>query len=433
MLALANAGFGSSRSTISPPAPPSPSQHAFSAITEVIGIRNVQLVPPDSFEPSPAERLIARRLGFFLSYISRRSALPPNPHTSLDTRFRRLRSLRAQGEGARRERRTQDAWPCRIAPTPSVASKKTCGPSRSTILAHTSSHRKTFPVDQVGKRAILLIGNHSGMGLSWDNIILDFLLYDLLRTAFGDAHRAIDNKASSLRRSPLPLPQHRCSLWHQGLVAPHRMRCRNVRQSRSSRPGASHRHPLAGRRCRHRERSSQEIPVATFFQFISAHGSHVRRARRTRQYCQRRIPQSLEHQPAVGERPWPEAGISLRPDRWRCAAGPAYPQPTSRRDRAKLTYVLHPPIDFQGSTAKTYSELRAEAEAFRQACQTRLHAEVRTHHRPYNDCAARRGPRPVQDPSAASMARAVSEDCRRTTLVGGSVQIASRLPGHRAR
>ena len=53
---------------------------------------------------------------------------------------------------------------------------------------------ENFPVDQVGKRAIFLVGNHSGMGLSWDNIILDFLVYDRLRTAFGDARRAIDTK-----------------------------------------------------------------------------------------------------------------------------------------------------------------------------------------------------------------------------------------------
>jgi thioester reductase-like protein len=70
MLALAKSGFGNrlvyhltSSSCISV-------AQCWRVISDVVGMHNVVLVPPDSSEPSPAERLIARRIGFFLSYIN---------------------------------------------------------------------------------------------------------------------------------------------------------------------------------------------------------------------------------------------------------------------------------------------------------------------------------------------------------------------------
>ena len=86
MLALARANFGTQpiyhlTSTASVTV-----AECFQAITEIIGLRNVQLVPPSAFEPSPAERLIARRIGFFLSYIAvdRRFHRTLQPSWSLD-------------------------------------------------------------------------------------------------------------------------------------------------------------------------------------------------------------------------------------------------------------------------------------------------------------------------------------------------------------
>jgi 1-acyl-sn-glycerol-3-phosphate acyltransferase len=55
-----------------------------------------------------------------------------------------------------------------------------------------------FPIEQIGRRAIIVVSNHSGMGLSWDQIILDFLIYDLLRERLGDAATAIENKVVRL-------------------------------------------------------------------------------------------------------------------------------------------------------------------------------------------------------------------------------------------
>lgn len=57
---------------------------------------------------------------------------------------------------------------------------------------------ENLPLAEVGKRPIILVANHSGMGLSWDNIILDFLVYDRLLQASGDADWAIANKVVRL-------------------------------------------------------------------------------------------------------------------------------------------------------------------------------------------------------------------------------------------
>lgn len=86
MLTLAKSGFGTkliyhltSSSSVSV-------KQCFRAISEVVGIKNVVLLPADSFEPSRAEQLIARRIRFFLSYISvdRRFTRSLSPDWTLD-------------------------------------------------------------------------------------------------------------------------------------------------------------------------------------------------------------------------------------------------------------------------------------------------------------------------------------------------------------
>lgn len=71
MLALANSGFGD-RSIYHLTASSSVSvAQCWRAISDAVGMHNVALVSPDSLQPCPVERLIARRIGFFLSYIDR--------------------------------------------------------------------------------------------------------------------------------------------------------------------------------------------------------------------------------------------------------------------------------------------------------------------------------------------------------------------------
>jgi nucleoside-diphosphate-sugar epimerase len=86
MLGLANSGFGSQpiyhlTSSVSVTV-----AQCWRVLSDVFGMHNVTLVPPDSLEPSPAERLIARRLGFFLSYITvdRRFQRTLSPAWTLD-------------------------------------------------------------------------------------------------------------------------------------------------------------------------------------------------------------------------------------------------------------------------------------------------------------------------------------------------------------
>jgi 1-acyl-sn-glycerol-3-phosphate acyltransferase len=243
---------------------------------------------------------------------------------------------------------------------------------------------ENFPVDQVGKRAILLVSNHSGMGLSWDNIILDFLVYDRLRIAFGDARRAIDNKPVRFV-DPLFLSHKTVALfgikdwWRRtGCVAA---------TSANLEAAVRERHIIilspegvAGiAKGPHRKYQLQRFS-SSFLRMAHRYGALV-------------VPVSIVNAEYLN--PW---NISLP---WVNAVGrrlgfpfipiggaaiqALLPSTYLAPRPAKLTYVLQPPMDFQGGTAKTHSELRAEAEAFRQACQTRLHAEVRAHHRPYNE------------------------------------------------
>jgi len=70
MLALAKSDFGEQRIYHLTSSSCVSVAQCWQAISDAAGMHNISLVPPESFEPSPAERLIARRIGFFLSYIN---------------------------------------------------------------------------------------------------------------------------------------------------------------------------------------------------------------------------------------------------------------------------------------------------------------------------------------------------------------------------
>ena len=70
MLALANSDFGSQPIYHLTSTSGVTVAQCWQALSDILGMHNVTLVAPNSSEPTPAERLIARRLGFFLSYIS---------------------------------------------------------------------------------------------------------------------------------------------------------------------------------------------------------------------------------------------------------------------------------------------------------------------------------------------------------------------------
>jgi 1-acyl-sn-glycerol-3-phosphate acyltransferase len=242
---------------------------------------------------------------------------------------------------------------------------------------------ENFPLDQVGKRAIILVANHSGMGLSWDNIILDFLIYDQLRTAFGDAHRAIDLKPVRLV-DPLFLSHSTLALfgikewWRRtGCVAATSENFEAAVQARRiviiSPEGVAGISKGPHRRYQLQKFSSSFLRMAHNFGALVAPISIV-----NAEYLN---PWniSLPRINALGRKlgfPFIPVGSSTLQ-----ALVPAtYLNPLP----AKLTYVIHHPIAFEGGVDKTYSELRAEAEAFRLAHQMRLKSEVLAHHSPYN-------------------------------------------------
>jgi 1-acyl-sn-glycerol-3-phosphate acyltransferase len=242
---------------------------------------------------------------------------------------------------------------------------------------------ENFPIDQVEKRPILLVGNHSGMGLSWDNIIFDFLVYDLLRKAFADPHRAINTKPIRLV-DPLFLSHKTVALfgindwWRRtGCVSATSANLEiAVRDRRIVIVSAE---GVAGIAKGPRRRYQLQHFSSSFLRMAHAYGALV-------------VPVSIVNaeflNPCNISLPWINAvgrklGFPFIPI-GTAALQALLPATYLNPRRAKLTYVLHPPIDFQAGPSGTYPELRAEAEAFRQAHQQRLNAEVRIHHRPYN-------------------------------------------------
>jgi len=88
MMALAHTGFGdqmiyhlTSRSCPTVSA-------CWQALSSVIGLSSIVLVEPGSFDPSPIEHLVVRRLGFFMSYldVERTFVRSLTPHWSVDAR-----------------------------------------------------------------------------------------------------------------------------------------------------------------------------------------------------------------------------------------------------------------------------------------------------------------------------------------------------------
>ena len=246
---------------------------------------------------------------------------------------------------------------------------------------------ENFPLNQVGKRAILLVGNHSGMGLSWDNIILDFLIYDLLRTAFADPQRAIQTKPVRVV-DPLFLSHPTVALfgimdwWRRtGCIA---ATSANLEAAvRARRIIILSPEGVAGIAKGPHRRYQLQHYSSSFLRMAHTYGALV-------------VPVSIVNAEYLNpwniSLPWVNAlgrklGFPFVP-LGAAALQAVFPATYLNPRRAKLTYVLHPPIDFHPGPVRTYPDLRAEAEAFRQAHQTRLNAEVRTYHRPYNQSSA---------------------------------------------
>jgi 1-acyl-sn-glycerol-3-phosphate acyltransferase len=250
---------------------------------------------------------------------------------------------------------------------------------------------ENFPINQVGKRAIIFVCNHSGMGLSWDNIILDFLVYDRLRTAFGDAQRAIDLKPVRLV-DPLFLSHGTVALfgikdwWRRtGCVA---ATSANFEAAiRERRIVIVSPEGIAGiAKGPHRKYQLQRFS-SSFLRMAHTYGALVVPVSIVNAEYLNPWNISLPGVNAVGRRlGFPFIPIGSGTLQALVPASYLKPRP------AKLTYVLHRPAEFEGDIARTYLQLRAEAELFRQAHQVRLNADVLAYHGPYNKPARRQEP-----------------------------------------
>lgn len=242
---------------------------------------------------------------------------------------------------------------------------------------------ENFPVDQVGRRPVIVVTNHSGMGLSWDNIILDFLIYDLLRAAFDDAQRAVSLKPVRLV-DPLFISH--------GTVTPFGIRDWWARLGCVAATSANFAAAVQARRivlvspegvngiAKGPLRKYKLQPFSSsFLRMAHAYGALV-------------VPVSVVNAEYLN--PW---NISLS---WVNALGRWFGFPfvpigtgilqallpaTYLNPRpARLAYVVHQAMDFAAGNFPSHAELRAEAEAVRQEHQVRLAAQVQAYHVPYN-------------------------------------------------
>jgi hypothetical protein len=250
---------------------------------------------------------------------------------------------------------------------------------------------ENFPVNEIGKRAIIVVANHSGMGLSWDNIILDFLIYDQLRKAFSDAYRAIDLKPVRLV-DPLFLSHGALALygienwWRRtGCVA---ATSKNFEAAvKARRITIVSPEGVAGiSKGPHRKYQLQHFS-SSFLRMAHNFGALVMPVSIVNAEYLNPWNLTLSWLNALGRR----LGFPFVPI-GSCVLQALLPATYLNPRPARLTYVIHQPTEFEGGVFRTYSELRAEAETFRQDHQTRLNSEVLAHHNPYNKISRKQNP-----------------------------------------
>ncbi len=57
---------------------------------------------------------------------------------------------------------------------------------------------ENIPFDESENRPVIFVANHSGMTLSWDNVIFDAMFYDILKSHYKDKEKALDKKLRRL-------------------------------------------------------------------------------------------------------------------------------------------------------------------------------------------------------------------------------------------
>lgn len=242
----------------------------------------------------------------------------------------------------------------------------------------------SFPIDQVGERAIIVVANHSGMGLSWDNIILDFLIYDLLLRRFGDPVMAIGHKPVRLV-DPL-LISHRTVTpfgiadWWK------RIGCVPATYQAFEQAVVARRIVLVSpegvagiAKGPHRRYQLQRFSTS-FLRLAHRHGALIVPVSVVNGEYLNPLNLSFATINRIGRRlGFPFVPIGLGALQAMLPAAYLAPFP------ARLTYVVDPAVDVAPSADIPSSDvLRAEAQSFRRCHQLRLKRDVACYHQPYD-------------------------------------------------
>lgn len=240
-----------------------------------------------------------------------------------------------------------------------------------------------FPIGDIGERAIIVVANHSGMGLSWDNIILDFLIYDLLLRRFGDPAIAVCHKPVRLV-DPL-LISHKtvtpfgiADWWRRIGCVPATYQAFEqavvAKQIVLVSPEG-----VAGIAKGPRRRYQLQRFSTSFLRLAHQHGALIIPVSVVNGEYLNPLNWSFGRINRIGRRlGFPFVPIGLGALQAMLPAAYLAPFP------ARLTYVVHPAIDIAPSTDALSSEvLHAEAESFRQCHQLRLTRDVASYHQPY--------------------------------------------------
>lgn len=243
---------------------------------------------------------------------------------------------------------------------------------------------RKIPLREIGRRPVIFVGNHSGSGLSWDNIIFDVLLHRLLVEHFdGDTDRALRHKLRRLVASDLidggsVVPFGIKGWWQKTGCIPvsmenFRWAAENVALTYMSPEGVPGIAKGFHRRYQLQRYSSSFLYFAHKYKAIVVPVSIVNAEYiRPYNYCNESFNR-LMNRLGYPFFPLGPAWLQLL-----CPATYLTPYP------AKLTYVIHDPVAFDGDgEAPDRETLQAQAEGFRHKHQILLSQAVREFHAPY--------------------------------------------------
>ena len=244
--------------------------------------------------------------------------------------------------------------------------------------------KHNIPFCEAEKRPVIFVGNHSGMGLSWDNITFDMALYDLLKDHYnGDVNKALNQK---LRRLVSPnliednkvIPFDIPNWWRRLRCAPINMETFEqamqaggfIYVSPEGVPGIA---KGFNNRYRLQPYSSSFLLMAKKYNALVIPISIVN----AEYLAPFNYKIDLVNQ-VLGKIGYPFFPVGPA---W---AQLAFPATYLTAAPAKLTYVIHEPIEYEATEVLDREGLKEEAKKFREKHQKLLDESVELFHQPYD-------------------------------------------------